>query len=483
LLALCLQTDNGANTVCAYPCPGATPADLAATSGHTELSNHLRAVTAGTEPQLDPKHFLKRAQQLDMALHAYTGRLDAALAASTAQQDGRLSGWWGQRPVSLRAQASSVQDAIQGLLPPLLQPAGRAQASCPVSTSSTSGLHRQHSNSTPAQAFTAQPAETTVGPTGAEIAARAALLLAAQSAVLADPAASCAVQWQHITTSQQPIAEGIEEGDADLACILAEGTNKAAAVVLAAVRPASGCLPAAVAAAEAAPIAAPYANFAATAADAVFCFSSGHMARIPDSSLQSAASALPQRQDTVNFSPWQPIMSTAEDGPTSGDTIMPSTAPLLVTEQPTAEPMQPMRAAVAASTGQDTVVFSPWQPLAATARAGSPAAADDSASILHSALSTQAAAQPGKLAGSGKGIATGVPQQQKEQPQHPALLSALWPLLTDNSWLRGWEGQGSQGTQLVATVPLARPLSCVTQVSSTPCKQHAIAEDSSQPSA
>jgi hypothetical protein len=50
---------------------------------------------------------------------------------------------------------------------------------------------------------------------------------------------------------------------------------------------------------------------------------------------------------------------------------------------------------------------------------------------------------------------------QEKQQQH--CLAALRPWLAD-SRLRGWEGEGSQGTQLVATVPYCRPLACLTQV-------------------
>jgi len=52
--------------------------------------------------------------------------------------------------------------------------------------------------------------------------------------------------------------------------------------------------------------------------------------------------------------------------------------------------------------------------------------------------------------------------QQRRRQQH---LSALQPLLT-NSRLRGWEGEGSQGTRLAPTTLWNRRLACLTQVSS-----------------
>lgn len=45
-------------------------------------------------------------------------------------------------------------------------------------------------------------------------------------------------------------------------------------------------------------------------------------------------------------------------------------------------------------------------------------------------------------------------------------LAALQPWLADSS-LRGWEGEGSQGTQLVATAAWCRPLACLTQVTNS----------------
>jgi hypothetical protein len=161
--------------------------------------------------------------------------------------------------------------------------------------------------------------------------------------VHADSEPSFTDVWQHIARSQQPIAEGVEEDEAKLAGILAEGTNKAAAAVVAAVKPAIGYMPTVVGAAAAEPFPAPYSDSSEAAAIAVLCFSGGCITSKPDSNHQSAFSAL-------------------------------------------------------------TTV---------TARADSFAAADESASILNSAVSAQTAAQPEKLVRAGSQGGTGSHSTQR----------------------------------------------------------------------
>jgi hypothetical protein len=56
-------------------------------------------------------------------------------------------------------------------------------------------------------------------------------------------------------------------------------------------------------------------------------------------------------------------------------------------------------------------------------------------------------------------------EQQRGQQQHQQR-KVLQQLLTDE-YLRGWEGEGSQGTQLLPTVAAFRPLACATQVGCT----------------
>jgi hypothetical protein len=59
-------------------------------------------------------------------------------------------------------------------------------------------------------------------------------------------------------------------------------------------------------------------------------------------------------------------------------------------------------------------------------------------------------------------------QQSVEQQPQQQQREVLQQLLSD-SYLRGWEGEGSQGTQLLPTVALFRPLACLTQVRPIGC--------------
>jgi hypothetical protein len=60
---------------------------------------------------------------------------------------------------------------------------------------------------------------------------------------------------------------------------------------------------------------------------------------------------------------------------------------------------------------------------------------------------------------------TAFEEQQRARQQHQQR-KVLQQLLTDDH-LRGWEGEGSQGTQLLPTVAGFRSLACATQVQCT----------------
>jgi hypothetical protein len=96
----------------------------------------------------------------------------------------------------------------------------------------------------------------------------------------------------------------------------------------------------------------------------------------------------------------------------------------------------------------------------ALCRADVPAPGDPCLQLQNSCISA-VPATPATKPSSGH-TASAVQEQQQQLPAR-AGLAALRPWLAD-SRLRGWEGEGSQGTQLVATVPYCRPLACLTQV-------------------
>lgn len=574
---------------------GATPADLAARSGHKQLAIYLHAVQAGTATPPDLEVYLERAQQLDKALQAYLNNLAAAVDALPAQRNSWSRPWcWMLRNPSTQRgqlQAASVEDAqgaVQKLLPSLLKPACSVQ-DCKLAVKAQPPSLPTAQGHMPAAAHmnTAQPAANLQGPTGAEVAAHAALLLAGQPTEHPfsedNDASTWAIPCQHVASSQRPIAEAVEEELPNEGEFSAPFCTPAPAAAVAAARSAADIAPVAIWAGSrpATPVSAtegPMGNIA----NRLSCHSSERMASMTDilvaastprdtvtinlgqpagadsfmmttspaatdgSSTQHsawhahAAPHLPNRlgygtaasgtavvrQGKVEFSPWRPAsfqftdslapgdpsfgLRTAWPAHTSAQLLQPTSslgatgAACTITErQGTVDfspwlPMPPeltrasSPAAVddsasvlqdAAMAGQRSLAISvagaedlcmtqfqrqgtvdfPWQPatLQPIARADSPAAADDSASIWHI---MQASAQPGKLTGSPKSSCSHVAAVMQEGEQQRQQLAALQTIVTD-SRLRGWDGEGSQGTQLVPTVPVSRPLICITQAS------------------
>jgi hypothetical protein len=110
---------------------GSTPAQLAAKSGHTQLSAHLHAVCAGTAARPAAQPYLERAGLLDAALQDYTDKLGAALGAMPAHPcHFRISSRMPSRATSRRQDG---HDKVDALLPALLKPAilsAQAHALC-----------------------------------------------------------------------------------------------------------------------------------------------------------------------------------------------------------------------------------------------------------------------------------------------------------------------------------------------------------------
>jgi hypothetical protein len=326
-------------------CPaGRTPAQLAAKSGHTQLSAHLHAVCAGTTARPAAEPYLERAVLLDAALQDYTDKLEAALQAMQAQQ-GRCDGSKTSR-LYVASTAQGVEDAFQMLLPALLKSA-TAAAWAPAS----------------------QP----------------------------DP-----VKLSHSS----------KESKAKDSQVAAE------------------------------------------------CLEMSVVPGMPSESvlgIQAPQEVPPVSTSTSSkLSDDPPAQAPPQPAPAGQERPAASTKTVLQACHAGGPSLCGLVNATAAVAGDDAGQHSP------TCSASGVHAAS---TMQDSSSSTVAGKGPTPAAANLRSMqAAKAAQETKQLPTRPGL-AALQPWLAD-SRLRGWDGEGSQGTQLVATVPYCRPLACLTQVTS-----------------